>query len=56
MTLRVIILLFGILALISILLRLSTRLPPFKAPFRWDDGLIIVATVCLRKQLRTRGC
>ena len=39
---------FGSLALVSVLLRLYTRLPPLKAAFCWDDILILAAIVCLR--------
>lgn len=40
-------LVFGSLAFILVVLRMCTRLRPFKAGFGWDDGLILAVTVRL---------
>jgi hypothetical protein len=42
---------FGSLALITVLLRLYTRLPPLKIAFLWDDALFLAATVCPRNRV-----
>lgn len=36
---------FGGIALISVILRMITRLRPFKATFGWDDGTILSVAV-----------
>lgn len=38
---------FGGLAFIFVVLRMLTRVRPFKAGFGWDDGLILAVTVRL---------
>ncbi|KIW20771.1 hypothetical protein PV08_01349 [Exophiala spinifera] len=38
--------LFAALMLLCVGLRTVTRIPPFRVPFGWDDGLILVATAC----------
>lgn len=44
---------FGLLSLIVVSLRMVTRIPPFKAPFGWDDGLIL--TVMVSQYISSRG-
>ena len=40
--------LFGGLAILVVLLRMLTRIRPFKATFGWDDGLIasVMVIIC----------
>jgi hypothetical protein len=45
MILELITAVFGSLALLMVILRMVTRMPPFKASFGWDDALILAVMV-----------
>lgn len=47
MTVDIITGLFGGITILIVLLRMMTRIRPFKTPFGWDDGLIVAVTVSM---------
>jgi len=47
MTVDVITGVFGGIAFLLVLLRMMTRMSPFKTTFGWDDGLIAAVTVSI---------